>query len=286
MSGQSYLIYNISITSTTTIKIDVALLTNSSNGIVFFSRESEQLSSNFISLTIEDGFAVSRVNTSTGETVITSSMRVDDGEWHMVTLIWQGSIDELSIDGMPSSNIDTNGNVGTEVLVLNSILYVGGVPDGVLLPFDVSEGFIGCIRDIEINDVPVEPIDDALVGINILQCTEPECSYVVCQNGGTCMDTGSGPGFMCECPSDYDGQYCETPELFCSSNPCMFGGICSEMSGTFSCLCPLNRGGRTCEDGKSKISCILWQCNIPPRNGFYCLCVYGLIVCFFITLQM
>ena len=113
---------------------------------------------------------------------------------------------------------------------------------------DTADGFVGCIRRLEINNKiynfePAERQGDVLFGIDIGElsqftrvnhgtydftpdisdeCPEDTCSSVPCQNGGVCTapeydstfersDRTDGGGGVCQCPLGFVGEYCEEP---------------------------------------------------------------------------
>lgn len=230
--------------------IDLTVLTSQSNGLILFSAKSDIGSSDYVSLGLETGMVVFRYNLGSGHFNLQSNVHIDDGLWHTISIRRDRQRGYLSVDGILQSNGSSAG--ASDQLNLFSPLFVGGVTSYSLLQNEVmqTDGFVGCIRDFQINTQSVGIVLDALYGFNIAQCSEPVCSYVECQNGATCIETSSLPGFRCECVDGFSGQFCEVPGPLCVPNPCQFGGVCSQFGNTFSCLCPLERGGRTCEEGK------------------------------------
>ena len=180
---------------------------------------------------------------------MSSVSSVSDGEWHLISIIKDSSGGYLFIDGVKEAN---NTSVGSFTnFGFNSSLFIGGIPNFSLLQDVVMQtsGFDGCIRDFQINTRSVGIISDALYGNNIGQCLEPFCTYIMCQNGGTCMEGTSEPGFLCDCIEGFSGQFCEAQNPLCIPNPCVSEGICTQINNTFRCQCPLELGGRLCEEG-------------------------------------
>ena len=235
------------------LTIDLTILTSELSGLILYGALSgdpySDTNSDYISLGLDSGQIVFKFNLGSGDFSISSVSNISDGEWHLVSVVKDSSGGYLFIDGI---------HEGSGVLVgsftqlnLNSPLFVGGIPDYSYLHQVVMQtsGFDGCIRDFEINNKSVEIIADALFGYNIGNCPEPFCSYVMCQNGATCVESGNEVGFICNCVSGFFGQFCEAPAPICVPNPCVSEGICTEYNGTFRCLCPLEQGGRMCEEG-------------------------------------
>ncbi|CAB4013885.1 collagen alpha-5(VI) chain-like, partial [Paramuricea clavata] len=75
------------------------------------------------------------------------------------------------------------------------------------------------------------------------------CDSFPCRNGGICSLQGST--FSCQCPNDYQGSTCEElkPKP-CDSQPCLNGGICTNVGSSFSCECSKGFKGDTCADAE------------------------------------
>ena len=247
---QSYLVH-APLPASLSLSIDLTLITSELNGLILYGALSEDPSSNtdYISLGLDSGQVIFKFNLGSGDFSVSSVSNVSDGEWHSISIVKDGSGGYLFIDGV---------HEGSSVLVgsftqlnLDSPLFIGGIPNYSHVHPAVMQmsGFDGCIRDFEINNKSVEIISDALFGYNIGSCPEPFCSYVMCQNGATCIERDNEQGFFCDCASGYFGQFCETPAPVCVPNPCVSDGICTQANGTFRCQCPLEQGGRMCEEG-------------------------------------
>lgn len=95
-------------------------------------------------------------------------------------------------------------------------------------------------------------------GGNQCSLTATSCASFPCQNGGTCFDgigayscrckMGlSGPTCGVYCPSGYTGDHCDEKILYCTSNPCLNGGSCTEGAVEPTCRCPPDFTGPRCQ---------------------------------------
>ncbi|KAJ8374025.1 hypothetical protein SKAU_G00046050 [Synaphobranchus kaupii] len=94
-------------------------------------------------------------------------------------------------------------------LDLTGPLLLGGVPD---LPEDFpvrNRDFVGCMRNLTIDSRPMDM-------------------------AGFIANNGTTAG-------------CAAKKNFCAENPCQNGGFCVNQWNTYSCNCPLNYGGKNCE---------------------------------------
>uniref|UniRef100_A0A8D0L6F0 Sushi, nidogen and EGF like domains 1 n=1 Tax=Sphenodon punctatus TaxID=8508 RepID=A0A8D0L6F0_SPHPU len=72
-----------------------------------------------------------------------------------------------------------------------------------------------------------------------------ECQSQPCLNGGTCKDLLGS--FACHCPDGFIGVQCETEVDACVSSPCQNRGDCKNYNGSYLCICPKGFFGYHCE---------------------------------------
>uniref|UniRef100_A0A674JDP7 EGF-like domain-containing protein n=1 Tax=Terrapene triunguis TaxID=2587831 RepID=A0A674JDP7_9SAUR len=81
-----------------------------------------------------------------------------------------------------------------------------------------------------------------------------ECESNPCQFGGTCTDYVNG--YRCKCKEGFQGTYCQTNINDCISSPCLNQGTCIDAIASYTC--------RNCEN-------VLTPCSPNPcENGGVC----------------
>ena len=137
-------------------KISLEFSTQSATGLIYFSRRvpddaTGNMPNDFIAIFIQDEKAVLSFNLGEQNqaVVLRSGNSVNDGQWHRLTAIQNGTMASLYLDDSlieeqslgPLMLLDTTGSV-----------FLGGVPSGNRIrTFQNYEGFNGCVRDLEQN---------------------------------------------------------------------------------------------------------------------------------------
>ena len=107
-----------------------------------------------------------------------------------------------------------------------------------------------------------------------------------CKNGGTCVLDKSTGDRTCECTSIWRGPRCTEDGGPCHSDPCFYGGECTNMRPYwYHCACPPMRSGGRCELDFDECDFSLnspYTCNVNGTRtcfnsfaGFTCVCRAG-----------
>ncbi|KAK7895824.1 hypothetical protein WMY93_021149 [Mugilogobius chulae] len=102
--------------------------------------------------------------------------------------------------------------------------YVGGLPEN--WNSDRWGGnYKGCLQDVRLGSVHLSDVYISSTSKNIKEAcvSDDTCKIKPCHNGGKC--TISFNDFTCSCPEEYKGKTCET-RVWCVSGPCVNGGHC------------------------------------------------------------
>lgn len=141
--------------------ISMEFSTRAPTGIMYFSKRvigdaTGTTPNDFIAIHIQQGRAVFTFNLGeqNQNVVLRSTLMVNDGEWHSLTAIQNGTMASFYLDG----NLVQAQSMGPlELLDTTSNVFVGGVPaESRLNGFNAFEGFDGCIRDLEQNGVAAD----------------------------------------------------------------------------------------------------------------------------------
>ncbi|KAF1390734.1 hypothetical protein PFLUV_G00061090 [Perca fluviatilis] len=226
------------------LSISLTFATLENSGLLFYNGRFNE-KHDFIALEIQEGQVVLKYSTGESSTQVSPFLPggVSDGNWHTVHIHYynkpatrypkrsmsgeaQGPSDEkIAVVSVDDCDTALSLRFGTQLgnyscaaqgkqasskksLDLTGPLFLGGVPNVPdNFPFGTRE-FIGCMKELHIDN---KPLDLA----------------------GFIANNGTLPGCSAKLP-------------FCKSNPCQNGGTCSVSWETFSCDCPLGYGGKDC----------------------------------------
>ncbi|XP_019944637.2 cadherin EGF LAG seven-pass G-type receptor 3 isoform X2 [Paralichthys olivaceus] len=221
------------------LSISLTFATLENSGLLFYNGRFNE-KHDFIALELQEGQVVLKYSTGESSTQVSPFLPggVSDGNWHTVHIHYynkpkrsmsgeaQGPSDEkIAVVSVDDCDTALSLRFGTQLgnyscaaqgkqtsnkksLDLTGPLFLGGVPNVPdNFPFATRE-FIGCMKELHIDN---KPLDLA----------------------GFIANNGTVPGCSAKLP-------------FCKSNPCQNGGICRVSWETFSCDCPLGYGGKDC----------------------------------------
>nr|XP_057912455.1 protein crumbs homolog 2a [Doryrhamphus excisus] len=136
------------------------------------------------------------------------------------------------------------GTIPEVVINAGDEAYLGGLPE----EWDSRPWgghYKGCLQDFRLdlvhlevdawNDADEEEIYVSSGAENVKRgcISDDTCKGSPCQNGGECTVTFND--FTCSCPHDYTGLTCQT-QVWCVSDPCLNGGHCMDLSDGYECL--------------------------------------------------
>lgn len=154
-SDQSYAIIKDKFRVGIDVSIKLSIKPRTQNGTILSVRGSKD----FLLLQMLDGKVKLSVDNGAGIISVVSGVPAGglcDGSWHSVLAIKRENFVELGIDG--SDRVQESGIGDVYITDTNSPLYVGGIPDDEMNGYnglDTKEQFVGCIKDIVINESSV-----------------------------------------------------------------------------------------------------------------------------------
>uniref|UniRef100_A0A8C8RLK6 Crumbs cell polarity complex component 2 n=1 Tax=Pelusios castaneus TaxID=367368 RepID=A0A8C8RLK6_9SAUR len=170
------------------------------------------------------------------------SENLADGRRYLVTLTFQGG----EVHASHSDRVVELGHLIVIPLLAGFEVYVGGLPH----QDHVSTWggyFKGCLQDLQLNHHRMEffppqaenyslpPAVFVGQGTNLaLGCiSDDTCKSGPCHNGGTCTVTWND--FSCSCPGNFTGATCEE-RVWCESHPCPTDTTCMDVPAGYVCL--------------------------------------------------
>jgi hypothetical protein len=203
-NGSSYLEFleDDSVTMATSLRIVFRPL--SANGIVIYAGGQHV---DFISLVLVQSRIQFRFELGSGVGILTGPP-LPLGDVHSIVATRMEQNGTLTINGRVVA-MGTSGGTSTH-LNIGSSVFVGGVSSAVSISpiTGATEGFVGCVEEVQVNDDPYRLLEDAVSSQAITQCSSDLCSPNPCLNGGTCS-SNSNNTFMCSCVEGYQGNVCQ-----------------------------------------------------------------------------
>ena len=182
-----------------------------------------------------------------------SNVQVRLGHWHRLVAKRYNRDGFLSLDGTDKVTGSSVGSIKT--LNVDQLGFIGGINPELALDVrekcGVSEGFIGCIKDVQMGrqSIRIESEFEPKVRqrTNVGECTHNPCSRMPCANGGSCQ-AHHHQGYQCKCKANFTGRQCQRERDSCHPNPCQNHGQCvlNDLRG-FVCKCKNDFTGRLCQ---------------------------------------
>ncbi|XP_075346015.1 neurexin-2-like isoform X14 [Mycteria americana] len=211
--------------------------TTEANGLLLFAQGRPQGPGHprpdYFALELLDGHLYLLLDMGSGGIKVRASARkVTDGEWCHVDVQRDGRKGSVSVNSRSTPFLASG---ESEVLDLDSELYLGGLPEGrpgpplppELWTAFLRYGYVGCIRDLFVNgrsqDVRRLAEDQAAPGVTPFCAREPprHCASGPCRNGGLCREGWNR--FICDClGTGYLGPRCETEAAVLSYDGSMY----------------------------------------------------------------
>ncbi|XP_075943183.1 neurexin-2-beta isoform X36 [Anarhichas minor] len=196
-------------------------------------RPGREMKTDYFAMELLEGYLYLLIDMGSGKTKLKSSnKKVNDGEWCHVDFQRQGRKGSISVNSrsMPFSSPE-----GSEILDLDSNIYLGGLPESkldLIMPPEVwtallNYGYVGCVRDLFIDgksrDVRRLAEIQSAFGVSSF-CTrelQKRCSSAPCGNAGLCKEGWNR--YICDCiDTGYLGANCEIEATVLSYDGSMY----------------------------------------------------------------
>ncbi|XP_036802091.1 neurexin-1a-like isoform X18 [Oncorhynchus mykiss] len=206
--------------------------TTEPNGLMLFShgkprqqqrkdpRTPPTLKVDFFAIEMLDGHLYLLLDMGSGTTKTKAIERkVNDGEWYHVDFQRDGRSGTISVNSQRTAYTAPG---DSEILDLDDILYLGGLPEdrqGLIFPTEVwtallNYGYVGCVRDLFVDgqskDIRRLAEAQRAVGVKPSCSREPpkQCLSNPCQHSATCREGWNR--YVCDCSgTGYLGRACE-----------------------------------------------------------------------------
>ncbi|XP_022092221.1 pikachurin-like [Acanthaster planci] len=188
------------------LEIEVVFRPHQPTGVLLYSGQKFARAGDFVSLGMSDGHVEFRFDCGSGPAILRTSEPISLNEWHIAIASRTARDGTLQVDKRRVLSGMSEG--AFTQLTFGSDLYIGGVDDAshISKNAEVETSFVGDIQKVIINDKPLDLIDDAIRGVNVLNADHP-CIGQPCQNRGECA--AQHATYSCQCPLWFQGINCE-----------------------------------------------------------------------------
>ena len=138
------------------------------DGIIVYEGNNRDGSGDFMSIIKKDGYLEFRFDTGSGPAIIRSRSPLRVNEWTRVMVSPKNRDGQLTVnDGEPVTGTSLGSTVG---LNLKLLMYLGGPDPTAVLSSNVgtSVGFIGCVAELQVNDIQIDLTKDAIESSNVV----------------------------------------------------------------------------------------------------------------------
>ncbi|XP_053709849.1 neural-cadherin [Synchiropus splendidus] len=233
----------------TAIQVLVRTRKHSSTVVSLTSKEQSE----YIRLEIFQGLLCVLYNLGDGDHNLTiPNYRLDNGEWHEVSLDRHDNEMTLRLDGGGGQR-EVSGSEGRsrEIVIDPTVVMLGNT-----FPSGTNKSFQGCMRDLRLNGrhMPLDsqPRDGvSQVSVQGLSpgCLSDSCKRNQCSPPFTCVDLWRV--HECRCPPGHmirvNGTRKSCVYTLCATRPCHRGNCVAQSPTKFTCHCPDGYRGRYCE---------------------------------------
>ncbi|XP_050541070.1 laminin subunit alpha [Daktulosphaira vitifoliae] len=130
--------------------IVLSIKTTSADGLIFLAFKNNH----YMSIEMENGNIVSKLNLGSGPSVITSKEMYNDDKWHSIETTRLGKESVLKVDGEIIASGTCPGDVAD--LQVSEHLYIGGYPGNHGLEQVTKYNYDGCLDQVQFNEFQVD----------------------------------------------------------------------------------------------------------------------------------
>ncbi|XP_046877503.1 laminin subunit alpha-4 [Hypomesus transpacificus] len=165
----------------------LSLKTQSSFGLIFYA--SDEKEDSHMALFLAHGKLVYTFNQGQQRVKLRSQEKYNDGAWHNVIFIRDGSLGRLIIDGLTVLEDRAKGsNISWNV---SSPLYVGGVPPGKALRHiqrNSAVSFTGCVKSLQLDGQWLSSVSQSFAVTPCFEGTSEKGTYFSAEGGYVVLD--------------------------------------------------------------------------------------------------
>ncbi|XP_039983193.1 laminin subunit alpha-1 isoform X2 [Xiphias gladius] len=139
------------------VSVRLSVRSRALDGLILLLSDSKHM--DFIVLRLTGGRMMVSADLGKGPASITSSVAINDGDWHAVTAEVSRRLVSVSVDGSSPDSVTVKGNQ----LDVDNRLYLGGLPHThTTRRINVSTSFQGCVRSVSLNGATLDLTKPAL----------------------------------------------------------------------------------------------------------------------------